>query len=78
VYGGINFHPLFLFYLIGIILLPLGLIFSILVLYYRISIGTYSTGTVILTALFLIMGLQSLIFAMLFDMESNKELSGRK
>ncbi|MCK4364589.1 MAG: glycosyltransferase family 2 protein [Thermoplasmatales archaeon] len=75
-YGGVNFHPLFLFYLIGLILFPLGLIFGVFVLYYRITTGDYSTGTVILTALFLIMGLQSLIFAMLFDMESNKKLFG--
>jgi glycosyltransferase involved in cell wall biosynthesis len=77
-YGGVNFHPLLLFYLIGFILFPLGLILGIDVLYFRIITGGYSTGTVILTALFLIMGLQSLIFAMMFDMESNKELSGRR
>ena len=75
-YGGVNFHPLFLFYLIGLILFPLGIILGIDVLYYRITAGSYSTGTVILTALFLIMGMQSLIFAMLFDMQSNKELNG--
>ena len=77
-YGGVNFHPLFLFYLIGLVLLPIGIIFGILVLYFRIKTGDYSIGTVILTALFLIMGLQSLIFAMLFDMESNKRLSGER
>jgi len=73
-YGGVNFHPLFLFYLIGLILFPLGIFFSFYVLYFRITTGDYTTGTVVLTALFLIMGLQSLIFAMMFDMESNKEL----
>lgn len=76
-YGGVNFHPLFLFYLIGFILFPFGFILGVDVLYFRIMSGGYSTGTVILTALFLIMGLQSLIFAMMFDMESNKELSAR-
>jgi len=75
-YGGVNFHPLFLFYLIGLILFPLGVLLGIVVLYYRITTGTYAIGTVILTALLLIMGLQSLIFAMLFDMESNKNLYG--
>ncbi len=74
-YGGVNFHPLFLFYLVGLILFPFGLILGIDVLYFRILTGGYSTGTVVLTALFLIMGLQSIIFAMMFDMESNKELS---
>jgi len=76
-YGGVNFHPLFLFYLFGLILFPIGLILGLIVLYYRIFGGGYSIGTVILTALILIMGLQSLIFAMMFDMESNKNLSGR-
>lgn len=75
-YGGVNFHPLFLFYLIGLILFPLGLLFGAIVLYFRFKTGDYSIGTVTLTALLLIMGLQSLIFAMLFDMESNKDLSG--
>lgn len=76
-YGGVNFHPLFLFYLVGFILFPFGLILGIDVLYFRIITGGYSTGSVVLTALFLIMGLQSLIFAMMFDMESNKELAVR-
>jgi len=77
-YGGVNFHPLFLFYLIGLILFPIGLLLSFIVLYYRLFGGSYSIGTVILTALLLIMGLQSFIFAMLFDMESNKDLLDRK
>ncbi len=74
-YGGVNFHPLFLFYVIGLLLLPAGFLLGIYVLYFRIFTGSYSTGTIILTALFLIMGFQSLIFAMMFDMESNKQLS---
>ena len=52
------------------------IILGLIVFYYRIFTGGYSIGTVILTALLLIMGLQSLIFAMLFDMESNKNLFG--
>lgn len=76
-YGGVNFHPLFLFYAVGLVLFPMGLIFSLFVLYFRFKTGDYSIGTITLTTLLLIMGMQSFIFAMFFDMESNKDLSGK-
>ncbi|MCK4731006.1 MAG: glycosyltransferase family 2 protein, partial [Methanophagales archaeon] len=38
-YGGLHFHPLWLFYSVGMILFLLGLFFSGVVLYYRIVSG---------------------------------------
>ena len=74
-YGGLHFHPLWLFYSVGIILFLLGLFFSGVVLYYRIVSGGISVNTVLLAVLLLVMGFQSLLFALFFDMESNKNLN---
>ena len=74
-YGGLHFHPLWLFYSVGIILFLLGLVFSGVVLYYRIVSGGISVNTVLLAVLLLVMGFQSLLFALFFDMESNKNLN---
>jgi len=67
-----DFHPLVLFYLLGLILLPVGFIFGLWLVWYRLFIGTFSEGNAVLAALLIITGFQSLFFAMLFDMESNK------
>jgi len=77
-YGGLHFHPLWLFYMGGIFLFLLGLFFAGLVLYFRISSGAISPNTVLLTVLLLIMGFQSLLFAMFFDMQMNEGLSGKR
>jgi len=72
-----DFHPLALFYLFGMMLIPIGLISSFLLVYLRI-IGTtasISVNTVILCVFLLIMGFQFLFFGMLFDMEYNRELN---
>lgn len=67
-----QFHPLVLFYLLGFILLPLGVLLGLWIL---INIkGTVSGNQAILCALFIITGLQSLLFAMLFDMQTNAHL----
>lgn len=76
-YGGLHFHPLWLFYMGGIVLSLFGLFFSGLVVYFRIFHGSISPNTVLLTVLLLIMGFQSILFGMFFDMETNKELVGR-
>jgi glycosyltransferase involved in cell wall biosynthesis len=75
-YGGLHFHPLWLFYYGGIVMFLLGLFFSGVVLYFRIASGGISENTVLLAVLLLIIGFQSLLFALFFDMESNKHLSG--
>jgi glycosyltransferase involved in cell wall biosynthesis len=74
-YGGLHFHPLWLFYTVGFLLFLLGLFFTGVVLYYRIVSGGISVNTVLLAVLLLVMGFQSLLFALFFDMESNKNLN---
>ncbi len=67
-----DFHPLFLFYIMGIILVPSGLLYGLWLLWHRLAVGPFSDANAILVALLLIMGFQSLFFGMLFDMESNR------
>ena len=68
-----DFHPVFFFYLLGLVLLPLGLWLGCEIVWIKIFAEgrgvTPLTG--ILCALFLILGTQSLLFAMLFDMQES-------
>ena len=73
-YGGLHFHPLWLFYAGGIIILLFGLFFSGFLMYFRIFHGGITTNSVLLAVLCLIMGFQSILFGMFFDMETNKNL----
>ncbi len=69
-----DFHPLVFFYFLGLSLTPTGTIFGLYLLILRIT-GTPIVATSALFAAFLfISGLQSLFFAMWFDMEYNKDL----
>jgi glycosyltransferase involved in cell wall biosynthesis len=69
-----DFHPLVFFYFLGLSLTPTGMLFGLYLLILRIS-GTPVAATSALFASFLfISGLQSLFFAMWFDMEYNKGL----
>ncbi len=69
-----DFHPLVLFYLMGFALAPIGFIFGCYLLIYRVFIGPVAATSALFAAFFTISGLQSLFFAMWFDMEYNKEL----
>jgi len=69
-----DFHPLVLFYLLGLVLTPIGIIFGGYLLLYRVFIGPVAATSALFAAFFAISGLQSLFFAMWFDMEYNKEL----
>jgi hypothetical protein len=69
-----DFHPLVFFCFLGISLTPTGLLFGLYLLGLRMS-GMGVTAISALFASFLfISGLQSLFFAMWFDMEYNKHL----
>ncbi len=69
-----DFHPLLFFYLMGMILTPAGFVFGVYLLLVRMF-GSGVAPTSALFAVFLfVTGLQSLFFAMWFDMEYNKEL----
>ena len=74
-YGGLNFHPLWLFYMGGIILTLVGGSLSLYIVFSRLFFGSLaSVGTLLMAVLLLLMGLQSFFFAMFFDLEQNKHL----
>ncbi|HEY8626922.1 MAG TPA: glycosyltransferase family 2 protein [Gaiellaceae bacterium] len=69
-----DFHPLVFFYGLGFLMGILGLALGIWETVARIGGNAVSVGTVVLVALLLIFGSQFTLFAMWFDMESNKDL----
>jgi glycosyltransferase involved in cell wall biosynthesis len=69
-----DFHPLLFFYLLGMTLTPAGLIFGLYLLIERITGSGIAATSALFAAFLFISGLQSLFFAMWFDMEYNKEL----
>jgi glycosyltransferase involved in cell wall biosynthesis len=69
-----DFHPLVFFYGLGFVMTFLGLALGIAEVVLRIMGNAVSVGTVVLVALLLIFGSQFTLFAMWFDMESNKDL----
>jgi glycosyltransferase involved in cell wall biosynthesis len=69
-----DFHPLVFFYGLGILMTVVGVGLGIAEVVLRILGNEVSVGTVVLVALLLIAGSQLTLFAMWFDMESNKDL----
>jgi len=69
-----DFHPLVFFYGMGLTLFPAGSIFGFYLLLYRLCVGTVATTSALFAAFLMISGLQSLFFAMFFDMDNNKHL----
>ena len=74
-----SFHPLVLFYMLGIVLAPIGLFGGLFTLYYKFVIGGSLFVRGALSLLVFIVGMQFLLFAMLFDMQVNdrESRSGR-
>jgi glycosyltransferase involved in cell wall biosynthesis len=69
-----DFHPLVFFYAFGFLATLAGLVLGCVEIGYRAAGYDVSVGTVVLIALLLISGSQFTLFAMWFDMESNKDL----
>jgi glycosyltransferase involved in cell wall biosynthesis len=69
-----DFHPLILFYMLGIVLFGVGFLLGVAEVALRIAGNQITSATIVLVALLVISGLQLLLFAMWFDMESNKDL----
>jgi glycosyltransferase involved in cell wall biosynthesis len=69
-----DFHPLVFFYMFGFLMSLVGLGLGIWQIVVRSEGGQVTAGTVGVIALFLIFGLLFTLFAMWFDMETNKEL----
>ena len=69
-----DFHPLVFFYVLGLLMSVLGLALGVAEVVLRIIGNEITAATVVLVALLLIFGSQFSLFAMWFDMESNKDL----
>jgi glycosyltransferase involved in cell wall biosynthesis len=69
-----DFHPLVFFYLLGFLMTLVGLALGILEVVLRLMGNNITPATIVLVALLLISGSQFTLFAMWFDMESNKDL----
>ena len=67
-----DFHPLFFFYMFGLIFLPLGVGFGCFLLYQQWAGIGVSGPRAIVCALSIIMGIQFLLFAMLYDMQESE------
>jgi glycosyltransferase involved in cell wall biosynthesis len=72
-----DFHPLIFFYLSGFVMFFSGLFLGLYLLYYRIFIGTVEATSAIMAVFLFITGMQSLFFAMWFDMDYNKQFYRR-
>ncbi len=69
-----DFHPLVFFYFLGIVLTPSGTLLGFYLLGIRLMGYGVTATSALFAAFLLISGLQSLFFAMWFDMEYNKHL----
>ncbi len=69
-----DFHPLVFFYALGFLTSALGLALGIAETVLRILGHQITAATIVLVALLLVFGSQFTLFAMWFDMESNKDL----
>ena len=69
-----DFHPLVFFYGLGLLMTLVGLVLGVVEVVLRLMGNEITTPTIVLVALLLISGSQFTLFAMWFDMESNKDL----
>jgi glycosyltransferase involved in cell wall biosynthesis len=69
-----DFHPLVFFYFLGFLMTTVGLLLGVFETVKRLQGHSITPATVVLVALLLISGSQFTLFAMWFDMESNKDL----
>jgi glycosyltransferase involved in cell wall biosynthesis len=69
-----DFHPLVFFYTLGFLLTLAGLVLGVVETVLRLMGNELPVATIVLVALMLISGTQFTLFAMWFDMESNRDL----
>jgi glycosyltransferase involved in cell wall biosynthesis len=69
-----DFHPLVLFYFLGFLFTGSGVVLGVVETALRIAGNSVTAASIVLVALLVISGSQFLLFAMWFDMETNKEL----
>ncbi|MFZ5909487.1 MAG: glycosyltransferase family 2 protein [Chloroflexota bacterium] len=68
-----DFHPLVFFYLTGSIMFLGGLIFGLYLFFYRLFAGAVEATSALMAVFLFITGMQSLFFAMWFDMDYNQK-----
>ena len=71
-YVVLDFHPLVLFYMASMVMVPGGLLFGAGILAYKVMRWPVSQNYPLLSALILLIGFQFLLFAMLFDMQADE------
>jgi glycosyltransferase involved in cell wall biosynthesis len=69
-----DFHPLVFFYALGFLMTFAGLVLGVVETVLRLMGNELPVATIVLVALLLISGTQFTLFAMWFDMESNRDL----
>jgi glycosyltransferase involved in cell wall biosynthesis len=69
-----DFHPLVFFYVLGVLMSIAGFALGVAEVVLRILGYDITAATIVLVALLLIFGSQFTLFAMWFDLESNKDL----
>jgi hypothetical protein len=71
-----DFHPLVFFYASGGAMFLLGLVLGVYLLVRRFLAGPVAATSALFAVFLFVTGMQSLFFAMWFDMEYNRELRG--
>ncbi len=69
-----DFHPLIFFYGMGLAIFPSGILFGMYLLCYRVFLGLIASTSALFSSFLIISGMQSLFFAMWFDMDYNNKL----
>ena len=69
-----DFHPLIFFYFSGITFSFIGWLFGLFLFLFRLISGPVAATSTIVAIFLIITGMQTLLFAMWFDMDSNKNL----
>lgn len=70
----LDFHPLIFFYVLGLVMCSLGFLFGFYLFFYRLFISPVAATSALFAVFLVVSGLQSLFFAMWFDMEYNRHL----
>lgn len=67
-----DFHPLFFFFIFGLLFVPLGVLYGGYLVYQQWANIGVSGPRAVICALLIIMGIQFLLFAMLYDMQESE------
>lgn len=73
----LDFHPLVLFYIASMVLVPVGFLFGLWIVLQKLVFQAHVSANYPLLDVFIsLMGMQLLLFAMFFDMQVNKNTNG--